>query len=643
MSIYDRTPRTSRTTLDDEDDDLFVVDPDAVSDLGYDESPLVRQNRRGLIVAGIAVVVLAGVVLKIGIDPILAVGHGLVRIVQDGLTERTKVVVEETVKRPEDRLAALPPDVRKTLLSPEPGGAAGAFRWKQAVDPVRFCKLMDGAGLKNDGWKPLFEGSPVHQCMTDLIPVPGSKPVARPAPVAEITDPDALQEAGLEVIAPEPQPSTFFFSARGTKDRLETIRFKLNLDDDSVRDDAEKRLFAFVQKAAEQMSWSVPQAGFEAIRKRERYLGSAAGVTVQIHPETSGADRVNVVFLLMEEAPILAGNKLTPYPGPKPILAPNPNAALLPADQALPVDPTVEAELAAAKAAQSTGVQRTLMPLKDLAPLPEPDVAGQPGAAGQPGGVPGQPEVAGQPGAAPGQPEVAGQPGAAPGSDPIGALVAAAPADGPAPDAQPSPAAGYLPSATPSTPKSAPTAAGPESAPAEPPPQADVMPETPPGLASAPLRTAALPSAEAPVPDAPPTLPAPPPGPAAAEPPTAVTPPPGPAATAADAMTAAVDPAAAPAELPPLPRRRPPVPVAPVAERPAPATAESRPVAEAAPAAQSAPARRKGPLVLLPTAAAPPPAAPAAPDPAPAEPEFDDESLPGVRTSSGLVNPAVGN
>ncbi|WP_075217722.1 DUF6030 family protein [Mongoliimonas terrestris] len=690
---------TLSSPIDLDEQDLFI-DPDVIADPGYDESPLVRQNRRGLIVAGVVALLMGGVVLKIGVDPIVAVGEGLVRMVSEGIASRTRVVVEETVQRPVDRLAVLSPDARKALLGTEIADAPISFRWNQVVDPERFCSILGGAGLPNDGWKPLYDGSPIYQCMTDLVPVPGSKPVAPPpveTPAADITDPNAVQSASLDVPVREPRPSTFFFSARGTRDRLETVRFKLNLDDPSVKTDAENRLMAFIEKAGDLVAWSMPEAARESVRERTRYFGAASGVTVQIHPENSGADRINVVFLMMEPAPILAGDRLTPYPGPRPMLAPNPNAVVLPADQALPVDPSLEAEVAAAAISQNTGIQRvtaTQFPS-------DPPVIGTPQLAADPAALAPTPLAETPPDAASTDPATAADPAA----DPIGALVsaetdappvaepappaseptppsaAAAPSNAsaspavaaaPAPPAAPAPSAAPAPAApavTPAAPapvtpiaatpappvppvviaEPSPVAPAPPAVAPEPPAVAaapDPAPpvsQTPPALEGAALRTAALPTvdpAAAPAPAAPASPPA-----ASLDP---ATPPATPEAVAA----------VAPEALPPLPRRKPPVPVAavtapttaPTAQTSAPATppvaaapaASPAPVVAAAPARAApppvaeAPARRKGPLVLLPDLAQPAPGAPAASS------AFvpDDNALPGVRTSSGLFPPA---
>lgn len=682
---------TLSSPIDLDEQDLFI-DPDVIADPGYDESPLVRQNRRGLIVAGVVALLMGGVVLKIGVDPIVAVGEGLVRMVSEGIASRTRVVVEETVQRPVDRLAVLSPDARKALLGTEIADAPISFRWNQVVDPERFCSILGGAGLPNDGWKPLYDGSPIYQCMTDLVPVPGSKPVAPPpveTPAADITDPNAVQSASLDVPVREPRPSTFFFSARGTRDRLETVRFKLNLDDPSVKTDAENRLMAFIEKAGDLVAWSMPEAARESVRERTRYFGAASGVTVQIHPENSGADRINVVFLMMEPAPILAGDRLTPYPGPRPMLAPNPNAVVLPADQALPVDPSLEAEVAAAAISQNTGIQRvtaTQFPS-------DPPVIGTPPLAADPAALAPTPLAETPPDAASTDPATAADPAA----DPIGALVSAdtdaapavtpptlppvtaappiAPAPpvtaasptapAPEPSAAPAPAA---PAVTPAAPapvtqiaatpappvppvviaEPSPVAPAPPAVAPEPPAVAaapDPAPpvsQTPPALEGAALRTAALPTvdpAAAPAPAAPASPPA-----ASLDP---ATPPATPEAVAA----------VAPEALPPLPRRKPPVPVAavtapttaptaqtsapatpPVAAAPAtgPAPVVAAAPARAAPPVAEAPARRKGPLVLLPDLAQPAPGAPAASS------AFvpDDNALPGVRTSSGLFPPA---
>lgn len=265
-----------------------------------------RRRARLLVGTAIGLVSVVGLVLKVGVDPILAAGRGLVALI----TERPAVVAHhvapaEPVPAPvKDALADLPADIRAALTRPVAESGV-SFRFQLSLEPPEICAKLGRAGLKNEGWKPLGPG-PAHECMSELAPVPGSKPVART--IGE--DP----EAGGDVTLP-PAPSTLFFTARGrSKHAIDTIRLKLNLEDASVDRAGREMLVAILTDLSSAIAWPIPDAIFDGIRRQRKAVTERGGIRAEVLPENGPIKRINVVLLLGTPATRLPSERFVALP-----------------------------------------------------------------------------------------------------------------------------------------------------------------------------------------------------------------------------------------------------------------------------------------------------------------------------------------
>ncbi len=207
------------------------------------------------------------------------------------------------------------------------------FRFQPSLGPGEICAHLADAGLTNAGWKPLGKG-PVHECLSDLVPVPGSKPVART--VSE--DP----EAGGDVTLP-PTPSTLFFSARGRDEHaIDTIRFKLNLEDASVDRAGRAMLLDRLADLSRAIAWPVPDAITDAIRRQKRAVAERGGIRAEVLPEDGDIKRINVVLLLGTPATRLPSDRFVALPPiPKEMLKEDPDPRR--AAPRMPAPPTPKA------------------------------------------------------------------------------------------------------------------------------------------------------------------------------------------------------------------------------------------------------------------------------------------------------------
>lgn len=276
-----------------------------------DDAAAAPVRRRGFLpIAALSTLVLVGVVLKIGIEPIAAAVHGLVQVARDGLPKPPERKVVEEVPRalPSDALAGLPRELSAMLTEPQ-FQAGQEFSYLLGLPPSDICAAMAKAGLGNPGWQEEAEGGSGFQCLSDLVPVPGSTP--KPPP----RDPDAEAAADESIAAPPAAPSTVFFMARGrSADQINVIRFKLNLDDPAVDRSGRALLLGHLEALSGPLAWSVPEAVADAILRHHRLLLRDRGVTVQVHPETGPVKRVNVTLLLTDPGARLPTDRFVDAP-----------------------------------------------------------------------------------------------------------------------------------------------------------------------------------------------------------------------------------------------------------------------------------------------------------------------------------------
>lgn len=304
----------------------FSDGPDPIRDPDLETPPepsFVARNGKALIAAAVILVAAAGFVLKVGVEPILVAGEGLVRLIREGVHERPKVIVEETEPPPQpDILARLPTDLRTLLTSPEAGSTLAPFRFGFAVTPDAFCRSMAEQGFANFGWLPLQEGGSAYECMSDLveIPNPNGTPMSEVKhPAAEDPEGTLLAEGAEPVPAPQPLITTVFFAARGSKIAMDTIRFKLNLEDRGVRTAAYEKLHDLLDRAGKTIAWTPPDDLITAIKKREKLISKSRGVFYQVLPEGGPVERINVV-LTLKEPPEILPTVLVPKSVPRPDL-----------------------------------------------------------------------------------------------------------------------------------------------------------------------------------------------------------------------------------------------------------------------------------------------------------------------------------
>lgn len=272
---------------------------------------------RWLAISAVVVFVAAGVVLKVGVEPLVALGNGIVRLVNEPWSRPAhKTVAAEPPKRlGRDPLADLPADLRSALISAELQ-ADVPFRYQLWLEPSAICKTMAEHGLPNSGWKPIGDG-PAHDCMSDLVPLAGSVPVRL---ARNPKSPDTPDTGGRPRA---PRPSSLFFNARGSaKDRLDTIRFKLNLDDPSLDSAGRSLLIARLRDISGPLSWPLPDAVVRAIRDHKKLTMNVGGIIVEVHPEFGPVLRLNVVLVLRSPASRLPTDRFVQAPPVPPEMLP---------------------------------------------------------------------------------------------------------------------------------------------------------------------------------------------------------------------------------------------------------------------------------------------------------------------------------
>lgn len=312
--------------------------------------PRGRRTRLAVVLAVVAAAAV-GTVLKIGVEPLTALARGTVDLVREALAPAAPPPPRLTTASlpPPDALAAVPEPLRAALVRPE-AEAGLSFRFQLPFGPGRICDLMAAAGLANGGWQPVERG-PTHECLSDLVPVPGSVPVARRIDLDE-------EEGGPQTLPP--QPSTLFFVARGRRgDAIDTIRFKLNLEDASVNVAGREWLTARIGDVARAMAWPVPDAVVQAIRHQRRLRLEWRGVTVEVLPEDGPVERLNVVLLLGTPATRLPADRFVDLP-------PLPDE-MMPPDEP---DPRRRYGAAAAAAVPPASTANAVPPLPRPAPRP---------------------------------------------------------------------------------------------------------------------------------------------------------------------------------------------------------------------------------------------------------------------------------
>lgn len=275
-----------------------------------DQSRRAPARGRLLMAAAIGVLGLAALLVKIGPEPFAATLRGLRQVSQDAIaaftqpTERPSADVRDgSQPRPAayDALADMPEDLRVALLEDE-ATTGQEFRFLPMMGPVEICSEANDAGLVNGGWREVAPGA--YECMSDLVPVPGTRLVMQDS--AHLLD-------GIEgVEAPEARGSTLFFVARGRKGSIDTIRFKLNLEDSSVDREGRAMLLAMIDRLTAPLAWAAPEALRYAVEKHGRLAAEERGVRFQVHPEDSPVERVNVVLTLAEPARPLPTGRFAP-------------------------------------------------------------------------------------------------------------------------------------------------------------------------------------------------------------------------------------------------------------------------------------------------------------------------------------------
>ncbi|MFJ5489010.1 DUF6030 family protein, partial [Hansschlegelia beijingensis] len=177
---------------------------------------------------------------------------------------------EQSAAAPDTRdpFAALQPIAAAELLAPEPGFAS-AFVLLPTVKPSLFCKALGPMGLAN----PTFQGGtpPLSSwtCVTDLL-----KPV----------DGD---EAAV---------SSLFVSARGDDpERIDTLRIKLNLLDESTAPVAKAIAKDLLRKIFWGFGFPTPDAALSALDELRDSSFRESGVRYDLRREF-GAPRFNLVI-----------------------------------------------------------------------------------------------------------------------------------------------------------------------------------------------------------------------------------------------------------------------------------------------------------------------------------------------------------
>ncbi|WP_181703906.1 DUF6030 family protein [Chthonobacter albigriseus] len=359
------------------------------------------RRHAGLLLAVAAIALAAGgTVLKIGVEPIVVAGEGFLRLLHEGPAQRPKIVTEEIEPaRLPDPLGALPPEIQAVLIDKTPAPQVSPFRAAMIASPDAVCKALGKAGLPNFGWLPLMEGSPVYECLSELVPISNPEISAalaalppEPAPVAAPEAGEAVEgETAAAFVEPEetqparPKLSTFFFSARGKRDRIEAIRFKLNLDDPSVRGKALDMLLGYVDRIAPIIAWSRPEDLKKALQDGKRLSGSSRGVLYQVLPEAGPVTRLNVVLLITEPADLpKPGLTVAAVPEPVTMTPVDPAASLPVAQGVTPAfsdaqKPGSTFDAAAAPADLPDGAVGPLSPVTSM-PLPTLGGEGEPPA-----------------------------------------------------------------------------------------------------------------------------------------------------------------------------------------------------------------------------------------------------------------------
>lgn len=205
-----------------------------------------RWTARRLVLAGLPLVILSGVA-------VLAAG-----VATDWRFRPAEPLPPPPVALPADPLAPLPGDVQARLIAPEPELPA-ALKLSFSGSPADLCAELAGLGLPNTGWSAAPFQTDRWQCSSDLVAV---------------GTPDVDSE-----------PTTLFFLMRGTSDRVDYLRLKLNAA--NPRTDAEGRSMArkVLDALSKRYAWEFPQPVLRAISDMRPVDISERGVRFRVSPE----------------------------------------------------------------------------------------------------------------------------------------------------------------------------------------------------------------------------------------------------------------------------------------------------------------------------------------------------------------------
>ncbi|WP_106752006.1 DUF6030 family protein [Pannonibacter carbonis] len=214
----------------------------------------------------------------LGLPPLILLGTAVVAlgVYTDWRFAFATAQLHTPLALPDDPLAPLPGNVQALLVAPEPELPA-ALKLSFIGLPTELCIELALLGLPNTGWSAAPFQTDRWQCSSELVPV-------------------GAQDGSSE-------PTTLFFLMRGTVDRVDFLRLKLNAANPRTASEGLALARKVLDSLSRRYAWEFPTPVLRAISNMRSIDVTERGVRFRVSPEDpnltgdlSARDRLNVII-----------------------------------------------------------------------------------------------------------------------------------------------------------------------------------------------------------------------------------------------------------------------------------------------------------------------------------------------------------
>ncbi|WP_439529672.1 DUF6030 family protein [Pannonibacter sp.] len=214
----------------------------------------------------------------LGVPPLILLGTAVVAlgVYTDWRFAFAPAQLHAPLALPDDPLAPLPGDVQALLVAPEPELPA-ALKLSFVGLPTELCIELALLGLPNTGWSAAPFQSDRWQCSSELVPV-------------------GAEDGNSE-------PTTLFFLMRGTVDRVDYLRLKLNAANPATASEGRALARQVLDSLSRRYAWEFPAPVLRAISNMRSIDVTERGVRFRVSPEDpnltgdpAARDRLNVII-----------------------------------------------------------------------------------------------------------------------------------------------------------------------------------------------------------------------------------------------------------------------------------------------------------------------------------------------------------